>query len=159
MSLTVLASDPVPDDVGRLLRDLPEWFGIEEAVDGYVAAAQRLPTHVARDDDGVTVGVCLVEHHGDHTSEIHLLAVQRDHHRRGIGRALMAAVEEDLAADGREFVQVKTLGPSDPSPEYAATRRFYASLGYRHLEEFPADSLWPGNPCLVMVRHLGDRRA
>jgi hypothetical protein len=52
-------------------------------------------------------------------------------------------------------VQVETLGAPHDSPEYAATRRFYEVLGYQGLEEYLADTLWPGNPCLVMVKHLG----
>jgi ribosomal protein S18 acetylase RimI-like enzyme len=146
-----------PEEVARLLRDLPEWFGIDEANATYVEAARRLPTYVASTSSGArpsVVGVCLVEHHNEHSSEIHLLAVQRDHHRRGIGRSFMERVEHDLAQAGREFVQVKTLGSTPPSPEYAATRRFYEALGYRALQEFPAGELWPGNPCLVMVKAL-----
>lgn len=48
---------------------------------------------------------------------------------------------------------MKTLGPSHPSPEYAATRRFYEACGFRGLEEL--HDLWPDNPCLIMVKPLG----
>ena len=178
-------SGPVPDEVGRILRALPEWFGIEQAIDDYVEAARTLRTYVAREDPGETpggglgdttsdpghdpgatgsefpgagrgriVGVCLVERHSEHSSEIHLLAVAREHHRRGIGRALMQRAELDLAREGQEYLLVKTLGATHPSPEYAATRRFYQALGYRALQEFAADTLWSGNPCLLMVKSL-----
>lgn len=158
----VEASSPDPAAVARILDDLPAWFGIAEANAAYVEAARRLTTYVARDPAGdhgtrapdTVVGVCLVEDHSQHSSEIHLLAVERAHHRRGIGRALMARVERDLADHGQEYLQVKTLGSSHPSPEYAATRRFYEALGYRALQEFRADELWPGNPCLLMVKAL-----
>lgn len=158
----VEASSPDPAAVARILDDLPAWFGIAEANAAYVEAARRLTTYVARDPAGdhgtrapdTVVGVCLVEDHSQHSSEIHLLAVERAHHRRGIGRALMARVERDLADHGQEYLQVKTLGSSHPSPEYAGTRRFYEALGYRALQEFRADELWPGNPCLLMVKAL-----
>lgn len=157
--VVVAPAGPVPDDVERLLRGLPAWFGIDEANAEYVEAARRLPTYVATANDGTQpptiVGVCLVEHHNEHSSEIHLLAVDHDHHRRGIGRSLLERVEQDLTRAGREFLQVKTLGSAHPSPEYAATRHFYEALGYRALQEFPADEMWPGNPCLVMVKALG----
>ncbi len=157
------ASGPVPDDVARLLRGLPEWFGIDEAIDAYVEAARELPTYVIRSLDGDpgrtagagrVLGVCLVEEHNPLSAEIHLLAVERAHHRHGLGRALLARVERDQAAAGRTMLQVKTLGASHPSPEYAATRWFYEALGYVALQEFPADELWPGNPCLIMVKPL-----
>jgi GNAT superfamily N-acetyltransferase len=73
-------------------------------------------------------------------------------HRRGIGRALVAALEADLIAVGVKFLQVKTLGPSSPDPGYERTRQFYASAGFEPLEE-TAD-LWPGNPCLIMIKAL-----
>lgn len=49
-------------------------------------------------------------------------------------------------------MSVKTLGPSDPDPGCAATRLFYAALGYQPVEELLG--LWPGNPCLLMVKPL-----
>lgn len=153
MPVEVAPSAPIPDAVELLLRDLPEWFGIEEALQDYVASADHLPTFVAR-RDADAVGVCLIAPHGDHAAEIHLLAVARRVHRQGIGRALLGAVEQHLAARGCELLQVKTLGPSRTSPEYEATRRFYQALGYRHLEEFPAGTIWPDNPCLIMAKSL-----
>ena len=153
MNVDIASSDPVPEATERLLRELPEWFGIEDALRDYVTSARQLPTYTAR-REGTTVGVCLVNRHSDHAAEIYLLAVARHLHRSGIGRALLETVEQDLAAEGHELLQVKTLGASHPSPEYAATRRFYETLGYRHLEEFDAGTVWPDNPCLVMTKPL-----
>ena len=147
------ASEPVPSDVEAILRELPEWFGIEEALLDYVDQAAKLPTYTAT-VDGDVQGVCLVRRHNRFSAETYLLAVRRQLHRRGIGRALMAVAEEDAKAQGVELMQVKTLGSAHPSPEYAATRRFYETLGYRPLEEFEEDIIWPGNPCLVMVKAL-----
>ena len=74
-----------------------------------------------------------------------------------------AARARDGAARGRggflrardvEYLQVKTLGPSDPSEHYAATRHFYSARGFRPLEELTA--IWgEANPCLIMIKHLG----
>ena len=141
-----------PAAVERLLRELPEWFGIESAVAAYVEEAGRLPTFLARDGDDV-VGALLLVRHFPAAAEIHLLAVARARHRTGIGRALVEAAERQLAADGVTVMSVKTLGPSHPDPEYAATRGFYEAVGYQPLEELL--DLWPGNPCLIMVKPLG----
>jgi ribosomal protein S18 acetylase RimI-like enzyme len=97
--------------------------------------------------------VLLAERHFPHAAEIHLMAVDPARHRQGAGRALVAALEADLAADGVRFLQVKTLGPSRPDEGYARTRRFYAGVGFEPLEEIP--DLWPGNPCLIMIKTLG----
>ena len=153
MHIDVQTTGPIPETVERLLRELPAWFGIEAALQDYVTSARHLPTFAARLDDTI-VGVCLVKPHGAHAAEICLLAVTPDLHRRGIGRALLEAVEQQATKDGRELLQVKTLGTTHPSPEYAATRRFYDALGYRHLEEFPAGTVWPDNPCLIMAKPI-----
>lgn len=80
------------------------------------------------------------------------MAVQRSWHRKGVGRALLSAAESAAVADGVRVLSVKTLGPSHPDSGYAATRRFYAAVGFLPVEAIP--DLWPGNPCLVMVKFL-----
>ena len=155
----VTRGQPDPATVERLLGLLPTWFGIESAVAGYVEAASRLPpTYLARPGgsgarDEPPAGVLLAERHFPHAAEIHLMAVDPAWHRQGVGRALVAALEADLAADGVRFLQVKTLGPSRPDEGYERTRRFYAGVGFEPLEEITG--LWPGNPCLILVKTLG----
>lgn len=51
------------------------------------------------------------------------------------------------------LLSVKTLGPSHPDAGYALTRLFYDAAGFRPVEELL--DLWPGNPCLLMVKPLG----
>lgn len=140
-----------PAAVERLLRGLPEWFGISSAIVEYVEAAGRLPGLLAYDGTE-PVGALLTERHFPTAEEIHLMAVDRSRHRRGIGRALVAAAEAAARADGVTVMSVKTLGPSHPDPGYADTRRFYAAVGYQPVEELL--DLWPGNPCLLMVKVL-----
>jgi ribosomal protein S18 acetylase RimI-like enzyme len=82
------------------------------------------------------------------------MGVRPECQRRGLGTALLEAAEAFLRARDVEYLQVKTLGPSQPSEHYAATRRFYAARAFRPLEELT--SIWgEGNPCLIMVKHLG----
>lgn len=154
MTFEVRRTDAIPDEVERILRDLPDWFGIESSLLEYVEAARRLPTYAAF-DAGRAVGVCLLKRHGPATAEIELIAVLRDHHRRGVGQRLVAAVSDDLRATGVTFLQVKTLGRAEPSEEYDRTRRFYEAIGFVDLEGFAEGELWPHHPCLVMVTHLG----
>ena len=87
------------------------------------------------------------------SAEIIWMAVAAGAHRRGIGRALTEALVAKARAEGRELLLVKTLADSHPSPEYAATREFYRSMGFLPLAVLP--DLWgPANPCLMMVRPL-----
>ena len=161
----VTSGEQAPDTVDRLLRLLPDWFGIESANAGYVVKAHELPTYLAWPARGSAagtqepqpVGVLLAARHFPESAEIYLMAVAPAVHRRGIGQALVEALEADLIADGVELLQVKTLGPSLPDASYDQTRRFYLHIGFRPLEEIR--DLWPGNPCLIMVKVLDLRPA
>ena len=136
----------------RILDALPDWFGIPEAVDDYVAHADRSPTVIAS-IAGIDVGILTVAHHSPYAAEVHLMAVVPEHHRRGIGTAMLRHVEEALSDADVEFLQVKTLSDKNPDEGYAKTREFYRASGFRPLEEFP--SLWdPWNPALQMVKYI-----
>jgi GNAT superfamily N-acetyltransferase len=99
------------------------------------------------------IGFLALKEHFPTASEVWVMAVRRDHHREGAGRALIRAVEESLRGRAR-FLQVKTLGPSHPDEGYARTREFYLSMGFVPLEETTA--MWgPENPCLILVKSIG----
>ncbi len=126
------------------------WFGIPASVEDYVATADRSPTVVASlgDED---VGLLTLVRHSHHAAEVYVMAVLPQLHRQGIGRALLRHAEDILAADGVEFLQVKTLSPSKPDDGYDKTRAFYLAYGFRPLEEFP--TLWDAdNPALQMIK-------
>jgi GNAT superfamily N-acetyltransferase len=158
----VTSGQPDPETVRRLLTELPDWFGIESSSEEYVAAARRMPAYLAwpggaaaapgASQAGLPAGALLAARHFPAAAEIYLMAVAPGQHRRGAGRALVAALEADLVADGVRFLQVKTLGPSRPDAGYARTRQFYAAVGFEPLEEIRG--LWPGSPCLIMIKTL-----
>jgi len=135
-----------------ILRSLPDWFGIEEAIVHYAGEIDRLPTFLAREADRV-LGFLSVKQHSPFSAEVYVMAVRQEAHRRGIGRALLGHAQEWLKGVGHEYLQVKTLGPSHSDTNYARTRAFYQAAGFRPLEEFR--QLWDErNPCLIMVKRL-----
>lgn len=151
--IAVGRTDPAPEAAAAILADLPEWFGRPESTAEYVADAGRMPTYLATREDGTAVGILLLHQHFPQSAEVHLMAVLREHHGEGVGRALVEAAAQDAAADGVRLLQVKTLGVADPDPHYAATRRFYEAVGFLPLEETVA--FWgEDTPCLVMVKPL-----
>lgn len=83
---------------------------------------------------------------------MYVMGVRRDWHGRGLGTALLRTGETYLRKRGVEYLQVKTLGPSDPDAGYARTRSFYEARGFVPLEEL--HELWEQNPCLVLVKRL-----
>ena len=145
-------------DCEQILHALPDWFGIESAIVEYVEEVATLPTFVARSgeskaSDRPVVGFLSVKRHTEFAAEMFVLGVLEEHHRRGIGRALVEAAEDWCRGEGIEYLQVKTLGPSRPCDFYERTRAFYSALGYRPLEELK--TLWnEANPCLLQVKRL-----
>jgi GNAT superfamily N-acetyltransferase/SAM-dependent methyltransferase len=134
-----------------ILRALPEWFGIEEALAGYARDLETLETWVA-DVGGTVAGFLTVKQHGPSSAEIRVMAVAPEAHGRGYGRGLMESAARALCGRGVEFLQVKTLSPSRPDARYERTRGFYERMGFRPLEE--TNEWGDHNPCLVMVKHL-----
>ena len=85
-------------------------------------AVQRELFFVAQDDDRI-VGTVMGGYDG-HRGWIYSLAVDPRSRRRGIGRALMAHVEQALAGLGCAKVNLQVFASN------AATAAFYLKLGY-----------------------------
>lgn len=136
----------------RVLRALPEWFGIESSLADYVQSVRELPVYAAMEGNAA-VGFLALKDHNAHTAEIHVMGALPDHHRKGAGRALIAKCKEVCREQGKTYLTVKTLDESAQSEEYARTRRFYQAMGFLPLEVFPL--FWDeANPCLFMVKSL-----
>ena len=136
----------------EVLRSLPMWFGIEEALLMYADDSARLPTFAAIEGMEVKGFISLLQHF-PRAWEVHCIAVRADARNKGYGRALNAHAERWLSAQGVTLLQVKTVAATSPSKEYAQTRAFYNHLGYQPLQVFP--ELWsPRNPCLQLVKFL-----
>ena len=130
-----------------VLRDLPDWFGIEDATAAYIRDVRALPTFAVGEDAFLSL-----KQHTPLAAEVYVMGVLPSRHRSGLGSALLAAAEDYLRERSVEYLQVKTLGPSDPYEPYARTRAFYEARGFVALEELP--DLWETNPCLIMVKRL-----
>ena len=136
----------------RILRCLPQWFGVEESLQDYVRDTSLYPTFVAAKNDTVNAFIT-VKQHFPASAEIHCIAVEASLRGRRLGKALVHCAREWAAGQGVLFLLVKTLAQSHPSPEYAQTRAFYVDMGFVPLEILP--ELWsPHNPCLQMIQYL-----
>jgi coenzyme F420-0:L-glutamate ligase / coenzyme F420-1:gamma-L-glutamate ligase len=132
-----------------VLRDLPEWFGIEEATREYIEHAAVLPTFAVEPE----LGFLCVKRHTPAAAEVYVMGVRRANHRAGLGRALLEEAESWCRARGVRYLHVKTLGPSRSSRCYDATRKFYQAMGFVPLEEL--HGLWDEeNPTLVLVKDV-----
>ncbi|MFC4737945.1 GNAT family N-acetyltransferase [Bacillus daqingensis] len=136
----------------EVLRDLPEWFGIEEALQAYVQRSAELKSlRAVRGSE--TLGFISIESHNPQSAEIYVMGVKKSSHRLGIGRKLLETVETKLTKEGYRMLLVKTLSAAHPDPGYKQSRAFYTANGFIALHEFP--ELWgKENPCLLMGKPL-----
>lgn len=82
--------------------------------------------------------------------DLYWIAVDPAAQGRGVGRALMAAAEERVRAEGGRMVLVETAS----KPSYAATRAFYEAIGYRE-EARVRDFYRVGDDKVIYARSWG----
>lgn len=149
MTIKQMESDPDKRSIARaILESLPDWFGIPEATEEYIADSSGKAFFCAYDGE-MPVGFLYLKETGRHTVELAVMGVLKEYHRQGIGRKLFAEAKHEAKRLGYSFIQVKTvqMGRYDI---YDDTNRFYLSLGFKELEVFPA--LWDkGNPCQIYI--------
>ncbi|WP_265459384.1 GNAT family N-acetyltransferase [Enterococcus sp. HY326] len=137
--------------VNEVLNDLPEWFGIEEALLNYVNEAEQLPLWAAI-TEGEVIGFIDLKATSEDTAEISCMGIKRQHHRQGIGKILFSSLE-NYAKENYSYLQVKTVNEGT-TPGYDKTIQYYLSCGFSKLEVFP--TLWDErNPCLILVKKIG----
>ncbi len=136
----------------KILRQLPDWFGIEKAIQNYAKEIDTLPTFLVKKEEEI-IGFLSIKIHFSTSAEIYVMGLKSDYHRKGIGEKLVRSTFRYLKQNGVDFIQVKTLSPSRECKEYEKTRKFYLKLGFSPLEEFK--ELWGiENPCLMLVKSL-----
>lgn len=134
------------------LHALPNWFGIEEAIIYYSTITKEMPFYTVY-DNSLPVGFVAIKVHNSYTSEVCVMGVLQEYHRKGIGRMLIQKCEEFCRENGMEFLTVKTLDGSSPDKNYEKTRLFYSAMGFRPLEVFK--TFWnEENPCLFLAKFI-----
>jgi len=72
-----------------------------------------------------------------HRADVAKMQVHRAARRRGVGAALMRAIESEACSAGRTLLVLDTVTGSD-------AERLYASLGWQRCGVIPNYALWPG---------------
>ena len=120
----------------RVIRETSATFTTAEKDPAALAAAiaEGAPLHVAEGDGGLLGFVTAFQFRGGpgyaHTFE-HSIHLRPEAQGRGIGRALMAAVEDDLRSRGAHCLFAGVAG------ENHAGVAFHAALGYREVARLP----------------------
>lgn len=141
----------------RIALSLPEWFGDAEGLRQLATALETEAGFTVRTDDDQIVGFVTITQPfaTGATWEITWLAIARWHHRQGLGRLLVETTTAHARTLGGGLVVVKTLSSAHPSPDYAATRRFYERMGFLPVTDVP-EHWGPANPCLILALPLTD---
>lgn len=132
----------------EVLRGLPDWFGIPEAIEEYAEACRELPLWADLDGERPR-GFLAYRQTGPSAGEVYVMGVARSCHRQGVGQSLFRALHAYAKEAGCRFLTVKTVEMGRYAA-YDGTNLFYRSLGFTELECFP--DLWgPANPCQVYI--------
>lgn len=81
--------------------------------------------------------------------DLYWMVVDQGVRRRGIGREILFAVEQELRAEGARLIRLETAGIDC----YRAARAFYEKTGYTETGRI-RDFYWPGNDLHIYVKYL-----
>lgn len=152
MDVREVTNDLEKIDISRyILEALPEWFSISESREEYIRDSQGRKFFCAFIEEK-PVGFLYLKQTGKDTIELAVMGVLKEHHRKGIGRALFEGAKKAISESGYSFVQVKTL-QMGKKESYDKTNKFYISLGFKEFEVF--QTLWSEQfPCQIYVMAL-----
>jgi GNAT superfamily N-acetyltransferase len=152
--IRLLASPEAASEAcARLIKLLPDWFGIPSSNAAYVAGVAECTCLGAFDLSGACIGLVALRPHFGTTLEVWWMGVAPDQHRRGVGARLMAAAKGEAIRLGCDTMVLMTLGEESDDPGYAATRLFYQAQGFRPLvHDHMSD---PECPLIWMIQYLG----
>lgn len=104
----------------------PDWRVCQRGAVEAACAELKSHTWVA-DEGGTPVGFVAVKFHPDRMGEIHMIAVDPDHQRRGIAAALTARALQAMKDEGATVAMVET----GADPGHAPARRTYERSGFQ----------------------------
>lgn len=84
------------------------------------------------------------------TYDLYWIAVAPERQGAGVGRRLMAWVEDRLRGNGARLLLIETSS----QPRYEPTRRFYLGLGYREAARI-AGFYKPGDDRVIYAKYFG----
>jgi GNAT superfamily N-acetyltransferase len=152
MNIIEITDDLEKQRAARLvLEDLTDWFGIASSREEHILNSAGKPFFCAYQQEK-PIGFLYLKETSNATMELAVMGVLKEHHRKGIGRALFECAKESARKKGFSFLQVKTVRMG-MYEEYDRTNRFYLSLGFKEFEVFPM--FWDErNPCQIYIMAL-----
>jgi GNAT superfamily N-acetyltransferase len=145
-----LIKSEICDDI---LRSLPKWFGIEEAIKEYVDGVCDKDFFVA-ENNGEHIGFFAIDYPHKNVANLYVLGINEEYHRKGMGTMLYSHVEDYIKSIGYSYISVYTLSSKSSYEYYARTREFYRKQGF--VDAYESDKIWDeDNPFLLMIKFVG----
>lgn len=103
MEIRQITDDGEKQNITRLILEaLPDWFGIPEAREEYIAESNHKIFFCAFEGDS-PVGFLYLKETGSATVELYVMGVLKEFHRKGIGRELFSRAKEAAVEQGYLF--------------------------------------------------------
>lgn len=135
-----------------VLRDLPEWFGIEESTRHYIDEVVKYPFMALYVGDEV-VGFYSLREENSNVLDMYVLGIKKEYHGKGLGTKLQEYVNEYAKKQGYTYVMVLTLSDKHPDIGYKMTRDFYHKMGF--IDIYQSNKIWDeNNPTQIMIKKL-----
>jgi len=136
----------------EVLRDLPEWFEIEDALKEYILRVKDYVFFAIYKDDEIVRFYSLREENKK-TLDMYVLGIKKKFHGLGFGTKLQEYVNEYAKKLGYEYVLVLTLSKKHQDIGYSKTRDFYHKMGF--VDIYESDKIWDKhNPTQIMIKKL-----
>ena len=140
-----------------IVHDLPDYF--TDDVPGKVERDLGAHSGWVAVAPGGVVGFAVADRRSTRAAEILWIAVADAERGHGVGSALVDHLVTELADEGVEVIEVKTLDQSADYEPYVATRAFWNRHGFIQIDTIDPLPGWePGNPAAICVAALKPSR-
>lgn len=151
MKIEPLSSDHYAG-IMDVVKELPAWFDEDARTRAIPVDLHFQEGFVALEDEQVLGFITYFVAEGRVT--IGWMGVRPSFHRRGIGGALLRALEEFCRSVGIEEIATYTLGDTVDYEPYEGTRDFYFKHGFRIYQRAQTDN--PGCPEEIKIKKRVD---
>ncbi len=136
----------------KVLRDLPEWFGIEESTKEYIDKVVNYP-FIAAYIKGEVAGFYSLREENKDTLDMYVLGVLKKYHNKGVGTKLQEYVNDYAKVKKYKYMMVITLAEKSNNYEYSLTRKFYLKMGF--VDFYQNDDIFDSNnPAQILIKEV-----